>query len=353
MGINTPSALSAGTVSNRVKDEMTAQFARFFALAALVACWPVAQAGIHKCLDAQSKVFYQDKPCQDLTTANLPSHLSQPGAPSQRQFLWKATSLSTKGEAYLLGSLHFGDKEMYPLPAKITDAFGAADVLVVEADLQGGQASDAVKKLLAEAVYPEGVSLEEHVKPGTWRKLLAVAQKLGIPESKIRQQQPWLAALTITTEALAKSGFDPAMGIDKAFVKDAGAKKPILQLESAEIQIKLLQALSALEQEQWLLQALLDADKGPALFQEVADAWRKGDAEAMDMIVHRSFDSSPTSAKLFQLFFADRNATMAKKIEDMTADGRKYFFVIGAGHLGGDQGIVKLLEDKGFRIEQP
>jgi uncharacterized protein YbaP (TraB family) len=332
---------------------MTARIARFFALAALLACWPVAQAAIHKCLDAHNKVFYQDKPCQELTTANLPPHLEGPGAPSQRQFLWKATSLSTKGEAYLLGSLHFGSKEMYPLPPKITDAFNVAEVLVVEADLQNAQASEAVKKLMAEAVYPEGVSLEEHVKPGTWRKLMSVAQKLNIPEAKLRQQQPWLAALTITTESLAKSGFDPAMGIDRAFVKDAGAKKPILQLESAEAQIKLLQALTGLEQEQWLLQALLDADKGPALFQEVADAWRKGDAESMDMIVRRSFDSSPTAAKLFQLFFTDRNAAMAKKIEEMTADGRKYFFVVGAGHLGGDQGIVKLLEEKGFRIEQP
>jgi len=332
---------------------MTARITRILAVALLACFCSGAQAGIHKCLNEQNKVFYQDKPCQDLTTANLPSHLVQPGEPNRQQFLWKATSLSSKGEAYLLGSLHFGTKEMYPLPPKITDAFNVSDVLVVEADLQSAQANDAVKKALAEALYPEGVSLEENVKPGTWRKLLAVAQKLGIPEARLRQQKPWLAALTITIQSLAKSGFDPAMGIDKAFVKDAGAKKPILQLESAEAQLKLLQALNGLEQEQWLIQALLDADKGPALFQEVADAWQKGDAEAMDMIVRRSFDTSPTSVKLFQLFFSERNASMAKKIEEMTTDGRRYFFVIGAGHLGGEQGIVKLLEAKGFRVEQP
>lgn len=332
---------------------MPPTFARLFALAVLLVLWPAAQAGIHKCLNAQSKVFYQDKPCQDLTTANLPSHLAEPGAPSQRQFLWKATSLSTKGEAYLLGSLHFGSKDMYPLPPKITDAFNAADVLVVEADLQGALASEAVKKLMADAVYPEGDSLEEHVKPGTWRKLISVSKSLGIPDGKLRQQKPWLAALTVMTESLAKSGFDPGLGIDKAFVKDAGAKKPIMQMESAEIQIQLLQALTPLEQEQWLLQAALDAEKGPALFQEVVDAWSKGDGEAMDLIVHHSFDSSPTSTKLYQIFFADRNVAMAKKIEEMTADGRKYFFVIGAGHLSGDQGIVNLLEQKGFHVEQP
>lgn len=317
-------------------------------------CGLPTHAGVYKCLDTQQKVFYQDKPCAELKTARLPSHIAQLGNSSEnRQFLWKATAPESKGEAYLLGSLHFGTKDMYPLPPKIMEAFNAADVLVVETNIDDPQEAESLKKLTTEGLYPEGASLEDHVKPGTWSRLLASGKALDIPEATLRQMKPWLVSLTLAQQALTKTGVDPSMGIDKAFVKDASTKKPIIQLESAAQQLKLLQNLSDLEQEQWLLQSIQDADKAAERYQELAAAWKKGDAEVMDLIVHRSFDSSPPSAKLFKMLFTDRNIAMANKIEEMTADGRKYFFVVGAGHLGGDQGIVKLLETKGFRIEQP
>ncbi|QSA95733.1 TraB/GumN family protein [Methylococcus sp. EFPC2] len=312
-----------------------------------------AQAGVYKCTDAKNRVFYQDRPCQELNTERLPSHLAQQlgGQDNQRPFLWKTSS--EKGTAYLFGSLHFGTQDMYPLPESVAKAFAASDVLVVEADPKNQENGGAAGKIAQAGLYGEGADLEDHVKPATWQKLSSIAKNLGLPEETLHRQKPWLAILTLTGLMYKQAGLSPELGIDQNFIKEAGTRKPILELESVDQQVKLFDALAAQEQEQMLIQSLAEFERGPDLVKSMLDAWRKGDVEAMDIIVRQSFSNDAVSEKLYKLMFSDRNAAMANKLEELMADGRTYFIVVGAGHLGGDQGILKLLENKGYKVTQP
>lgn len=331
------------------------KFAIFFCeLVLLSVFFQGAEAGVYKCLNAQQRVFYKDTPCQEMITAKLPSHLSQhDGEASNHYFLWKASPASAKGAVYLMGSLHLGIQDMYPLPASIMDAFNAADVLVVEANIQNPKAGDAAARLVSAGSFSDGSSMEDHVKPTTWRKLLETAKKLGVSEDSLRTQKPWLASLRLTAQAFKQAGFSEDLGVDQVFLKEAGGKKPILEMESIERQGKLFESFSEQEQEQLLLLSLQDLGKGPDFFKELVGTWKKGDAEAMNLITRHSFDNSSLSAKLFKVLFEDRNTAMADKIDELVGDGRTYFVVVGAGHLGGDQGILKNLENKGYRITQP
>lgn len=314
-----------------------------------------AEAGVYKCLDAQKRVFYRDTPCQDLTTAKLPSHLLQlSGEAETRNFLWKAASEGAgKGAAYLLGSLHFGNQELYPLPVRIMDAYNASDVLVVEANVENTASGEPARKLATAGTYADGSNLENHVKPATWQKTVEAANKVGITEEALRTQKPWMAALSLTAAALKSAGYDQSLGIDQSFIKENGIKKPLLEMESVDQQLTLFDAFSPQDQEQMLLQALQDFNKGPEQFKQIIEAWKSGDVEAMDIVVRQSFDSGATSSKLFKTLFVDRNTAMTNKIDELLGDGRTYFIVIGAGHLGGEQGILKQLEQKGYTVTQP
>ena len=310
-----------------------------------------AKAGLYKCTDANNRVFYQDKACQELTAAKLSTQLSQLGEKSDnRYFLWKANG--TKGVVYLLGSLHFGTPDMYPLPERITDTFAAADALVVEANIQNQSTGEAAQKLIDKGIYADGSTLEDHLKPATWQKLIGIAKNLGVSEETLRPQKPWLAALTLTGQALKQAGFSEDLGVDQAFIKEAGSKKPILEMESVDEQIRLFDEFSPQEQEQMLLGSLQELARGPEIFTNIAMAWKKGDADTIDLITRQSFDAGPVAEKIFKTLFTDRNIAMVNKFDELLADGRTYFVVIGAGHLAGEQGILKLLEAKGYKISQ-
>lgn len=48
----------------------------------------------------------------------------------------------------------------------------------------------------------------------------------------------------------------------------------------------------------------------------------------------------------------DRNKGMADKAEEYMNDGKKVFFMAGAAHMYGDDGIVQLLKDRGYTVER-
>ena len=55
---------------------------------------------------------------------------------------------------------------------------------------------------------------------------------------------------------------------------------------------------------------------------------------------------------LSKALFADRNVKMAGKIDGYLKGSGTYFIVIAAGHLGGKEGILALLKEKGYAMER-
>ena len=62
-----------------------------------------------------------------------------------------------KSDLYLLGSIHVGSEDMYPMGQYILDAMEAADVLAFECDTASAQAQAAYQELMR---CPEGDTLE-------------------------------------------------------------------------------------------------------------------------------------------------------------------------------------------------
>ena len=75
---------------------------------------------------------------------------------SQKSFLWQVQSKTNT--VYVLGSIHYLKKEMYPLDEEIEKAFEQADVLAVEADVTNVEKVD-VQKLFGGAFYTENETL--------------------------------------------------------------------------------------------------------------------------------------------------------------------------------------------------
>src|ERR1017187_3778586 len=92
----------------------------------------------------------------------------KPGAPV---LMWKVSSASNS--AYLLGSVHLGDKSFYPLPSVIENAFAASSVLIVEVDTRKINPLEAQQLMAASGTYPSGDDLSKHIAPETQTKLNA------------------------------------------------------------------------------------------------------------------------------------------------------------------------------------
>ncbi|MGB7573364.1 MAG: TraB/GumN family protein [Thermodesulfobacteriota bacterium] len=268
---------------------------------------------------------------------------------SPKSFLWKIQSKTSA--VYVLGSLHLAKKEIYPLSQKIENAFDQSDFLVVEANVNDIKKID-IQKLMESAFYPANDALEKHVSPETFEWVKKETEGLGIPLELLDKQKPWFLAMTLVSLESIKLGLDPNLGIDKYFLSKAEGKKKILELESLDYQISLLSGFSEKDQELFLIYTLKDLNVMEEEMGRLIQAWVSGDAQAMESILARSVSEDKRLSAILEKLIFERNRRMVAKIEDFLRTKETYFVIVGAGHLLGNQGILKLLGGKGYLIEQ-
>ena len=174
----------------------------------------------------------------------------------------------------------------------------------------------------------------------------------GLPLEIYQIQKPWLLAVGLSTLELGKLGYREDLGVDQHFLRRAQGAKPIVELESLDSQIGIFDQLSASEQEQLLVQTLDELGDSGEYFGGLFDAWKRGDADAIDDIISASQGQSAAGDRLYDRLFTKRNKEMASKIGGMLDDNKTYFVVLGAGHLVGDGGVVELLRRRGFELSQ-
>ncbi len=280
-----------------------------------------------------------------LSTVFVQDTLSQ----SNKSFLWKV--LSKTNTVYILGSIHYLKKEMYPLDDKIEKAFKEADVLAVEADVTNVEKVD-VQKLFGGAFYAENDTLEKHLSPKTYVLLKKELSELGASLEAANKYKPWFLAISLVSLEISKLGFDPNYGIDRYFLSKASEAKKILELESLEYQFHLSSSLSEKDQELFLLYTLKDIKVLEKELDKLVKAWRTGDERGVESIITKTVKEDKRLIPIYERFIYERNRNMASKIEDYLKTKETYFVIVGAGHLVGRQGIIQILKGKGFTVEQ-
>jgi uncharacterized protein YbaP (TraB family) len=269
---------------------------------------------------------------------------------ANKDFLWKVSSKNST--AYLFGSIHLAKPEFYPLAPAIEKCFGKSGVLALEADPEKGNDPDLQRKMLQAALYTGDDSLRKHLSQETYDVAAGELRRIGIPIEAFSKTKPWFLALTIGVLELQRLGFNQEIGIDRYFAGKARGKKKIVQLESFDYQINLLNGFTDREQELFLLYTIGDMKNIEKDMDSMVLSWKTGDAKTMEEILMETMNESPDLKPIYEKLYYARNREMTDRIEQYLQTGDTYFIVVGAAHLIGKQGIVELLRKKGYTVEQ-
>ncbi|HEY4485659.1 MAG TPA: TraB/GumN family protein [Nitrospiria bacterium] len=268
----------------------------------------------------------------------------------EKHFLWEAAGPA--GTVFLLGSIHVAKKELYPLPDVIEGAFAQADTLVVEINPLDSQSPQGQMALAQRGVYPAGTSLRAQVSAETYEKTRMYLAERDLGVDLFDRFRPWFVALTLTMAEAQRLGFDPRNGIDIHFLGRAAGRKRILELETFEQQIALFEGLSEREQELYLVYTLEDMKLISSQMDRLMRAWTEGDAASVEALLKEGLAGRPDAGAMYDRWVDRRNDKMAEKIEGYLKTGGNYFVVVGAGHLIGERGLIRILEAKGHAVRQ-
>jgi uncharacterized protein YbaP (TraB family) len=269
-------------------------------------------------------------------------------AATGKSFLWKVHAGSKV--LYLAGSVHALGADSYPLSAAYENAFNAAGTLVEEINLAEAEQLSAAPMLLAKGLYTDGRTFESAVAKDTATLVATRLKGTGIPIEMIRTMKPWMVMLLITAFEAQKAGLDAALGLDKhLFDKARAAGKPVLALETAESQIDRFDKMPETLQEQMLRSTLTELELQRNSIAAMIAAWKSGDAPAIEKMALSSFDGYRGA---YTSLIVERNNNWVPQIEACMAKPQPCLVVVGAAHLVGPDGLLTLLKNKGYQIEQ-
>jgi uncharacterized protein YbaP (TraB family) len=253
---------------------------------------------------------------------------------------------------YLLGSVHVGSPDLYPMRREIETAFDGSDTAVVEIALDEQSARQTKAEVLQAMTYPAGDSLRAHLSAETQEALAGFLQESGLPEQIFLRLKPWAAAVLVTTLELQKAQYSAEDGMDLYFQRRAARSgKPVVALETAEQQIELLAGIEEPMQDLMLREALEDRETLAQTMSDALAAWKRGDAEGLSRTLLEPMRTAEYQA-LFDRVFLRRNQRMAQAIEGYLSRGGTHFVIVGSGHLIGQGGVVDLLRRAGHAVEQ-
>jgi uncharacterized protein len=259
--------------------------------------------------------------------------------------VWKITG-PNGGTLFLGGSIHALRTTDYPLPPAYNRAFDSSSRLAFEVDSKAF--SESSKRVIKSGQYPKGDSLKNHVDPRTYDYVRRVFALLKVPEEKFAQFRPWLLVLMLESPGL--HGLSGNLGVDEFLERRARANsKPMSGLESVREHIEVFSALSDRQSEALLLLTFIPHEHASEENVRMLNAWRHGYVDTIAGIMRDAFRDFPAFG---ERLIGARNRRWIPKIEGYLRSGRTYFVVVGAGHLGGPEGLLALLKARGCRVEQ-
>ena len=84
-------------------------------------------------------------------------------------------------------------------------------------------------------------------------------------------------------------------------------------------------------------------------FPKMVKAWREGDDATVEMMIDDSMSGTPQFRKAL---LDNRNENWAKKITEYLKGDKDIMVIVGAAHLVGEKGLIKLLKGSGLRVER-
>ncbi|MDR0901475.1 MAG: TraB/GumN family protein [Opitutaceae bacterium] len=251
---------------------------------------------------------------------------------------------------YLGGTVHVLREADFPLPREFDEAFAAAGRVCFETDIERALSFEMQRVLAEHGMYKDGTTADKALGPATWAAVEAWCGKNGLPAGYLKPMKPWLLSFTLLAHALRKLDCAPD-GVDAHFYKKAkAAGKRLGMLETFERQVEFLVQMGAGDGDGLILGMLAELEELPSAFDKIISAWRAGDEKRLAAILNDGLRKEHPA--LYETLMVARNKAWLPVIEQWLRTPETELVLVGAGHLCGDDGLLRALRARGFTVEQ-
>jgi len=257
--------------------------------------------------------------------------------------LYKISGKGISKPSYIFGTFHaICPTEMIPLESLDT-YLTQTDQLVMEIDMDDPA---EMQQMIKAVMIADGKTIKDFLTAEQFAKVdEMVKNALGYSAENVKMIKP--AMLTVLVLTSPKLIGCTTTAYDVSLMKNAAAKqKPIFGLETVASQSQVIDSLPIDRQAKDLYEMASDVQKSINDLKKLMAAYKSRDPEQLhELTKNQMKDDEKFLARLID----DRNAAWIPKLE-ATFKEKPTFVAVGAGHLGGSKGVIKLLRAKGYDV---
>ncbi len=263
--------------------------------------------------------------------------------------LWKVTDKDST--LYLFGTVHILPKDTHWQRRDLLTAFGEVGNVWFETPDDDKSALKATLLQREYGLYPSGKRISDMLDGADLNRLTAAAYNVKIPLQSLQSFKPWLVGDLLVAATVDKIGMSYDNAPDIWLREKAKAEhKSIHALDDVETYFKAVGGQPEIIQLKALKATL---DKFDQLEQNLIDvnaAWIIGNIDRLERELLRP--AQEKSPEIYKALFTDRNRTWTQKLDTFLKGDTDGLVVVGIGHLIGDDGLPKRLEDLGYKVER-
>lgn len=258
---------------------------------------------------------------------------------SKQNLLWRLSHPAAFSDSFLFGTMHVRDRRAFGDLDLVHEAIEHCAAFAAETDLnQFGAFADFRAFQL-----PDGKTLDQLLPAKKYEKLRKIIRKaMQVDIEQLKHFQPIIIANLIDESLLMK---DMPFALDQhlwRYAEEHGKTTQGIETPTEQMQILLNIPLD------YQLQTLLAIGRQPGkhrqALRKAAEWYEQGRIDKLYQATKRSLHG------LRRLMLYDRNKRMARRIA-AAMEAQSTFAAIGAAHLWGEKGVLKLLKDAGFSVK--
>jgi len=256
--------------------------------------------------------------------------------------LWEISGNGLQEPSYLFGTIHMICKDDFLLSESVKQKFSSSKQIYLELDMDDPELQG---KMMQNLQLIGNESLKEKFNETDFNKLDAFLKKeLNMNLSMFNSFKPMMLMSLLAQRLLPCAQME---SLEINFVKMASEqKKELLGLEKVEDQIGVFDAIPDSLEIRSIMNMVNDFDAQKKEFTRMSAIYKSQDLEAL----YQLMVESPEMMGSQELLLDRRNRNWIPVMESAMKNSST-FFAVGAGHLGGSQGVLELLRKQGYKVK--
>lgn len=289
--------------------------------------------------------------CVVLATAPMPA-FSQ-AAQSKEKFgkglLWRVSKRGSH-PSFVFGTIHVADPRVVDVPEAVGRVLLQSRYYYVESVQDEHEAA----RFFGAAQFEDGRGLEPLIGAEAYARAAEMLRAREVPDDMIARIRP--SALLVNLAEMPGDYDYERVTLDQNLLELAREKGlRVVALENIREQIAELDGMPLETQIELLRHALAHRDELAALVEPAIEAWLRRDLAGVHAAKERIATRYPQMAgayrALFRAIVEHRSAAMANRLIIPLREGGA-FIAVGADHLYGADGLLSLIERRGYRVER-